>query len=120
MDALGYGLAVGGDDFVVVLDLGTLIDEGLHGSFTALIDNDRSHLEDGLGIEIALGVCHLDDGVDGSVDNFEDLRFAGYFYVFGHFGHLLHGGAGSGGGDDGRSCKQFESSSHIHDFCMLS
>ena len=112
MDLLPDGLTVGGDDLVVVLDFFTLVDEGLHRSFAALVHEDRGDFEDGLGVEVVGRISDGDDGVDVAVHGLEDTGFGGDLHVFSHLGHLFDGGAGDGRGENRGGSQEFERFHH--------
>ena len=112
VDLLLDGLTVGGDDFVVVLDLLTLVDERLHLGLTAFVHEDRGHFEDGLGIEVIGGIGNGNDGVDGVVRGLEHARVAGYLHVFSHLGHLFDRGAGDGRSENRGGSQEFDRFHH--------
>ena len=112
VDLLLDGLAVGGDDFVVVLDLLTLVDDRLHLGLTACVHEDRGHFEDGLGIEVIGGIGDGNDGVDGVVRGLEHARVAGYLHVFSHLGHLFDRGAGDGRCENRGGSQEFDRFHH--------
>ena len=108
VDALGDGLAVGGDDLVVVLDFFTLVDEGSHLGLATLVNEDGGHLEDRLGVEVVGRVVDGHGGVDAIVHRLEHAGVAGDLHVFSHLGHLFDRGAGDGRGENCSGSQEFE------------
>ena len=98
VEALRHLLAFGGNHLVVVLHLLSLVLDGLHGSLSSVIDNDRSDFQHHVGVEVILGIRYRNHGVYASANHFQYGRLAAYLDVLGHFGHLLRGCAGRGEG----------------------
>ena len=104
VEALRHLLAIGGNHLVVVLHFLTLVLDGLHGSLSSVIDNDRGDLQDHVGVEIILGISHRNHGVDASANHFQYGGLAAYLDVLGHLGHLFGGCASHG---EGGCCKEY-------------
>ena len=114
MDMLADGLSCGGNGFIIVLHLLTLVDERLHGRFAAFVDEHRGHFEDSFRMEIIGGIRDGQVGVDVVGDHFEDLGIAGDFDIFGHLDHFLVGGAGDSTDAHEHGCQQFHTFLHIN------
>ena len=107
MDALGDGAAGRRYDLVIVLHFLTLVHEGRHGLLTTFVNEDGGDGEDGLGMEILLGISDGKGGIYIAADHLKHCRIACDHYVLGQLRHLFGGRTSRSGDCDSRYCKDF-------------
>ena len=81
MDLVLHDPSVGRNNLIIVLYLFSLISEDPSLGLSSGINDDRSHLEDGVGMEIILGIGDGEVGVDASGHRFKDGGVAGHLHV---------------------------------------
>ena len=89
MDILSHGLAGRRDGLVVVFYLFALIYERCHLGLAAVINENRSNLDNCLGIEIVSRIGDLYGCIDIASDRLKNCGIASHDYILSHFDHLL-------------------------------
>ena len=82
------------NNLVVVFNLGSLEEVGLHLGLAAIVNDDRNNLEYGLWMEVIGRIGDGDICVDDTGFHFEDSRIAGNENVLCLLCHFLRGATG--------------------------